>query len=311
MVLRINYYMKSVRIYYAGIPPKNNKIEKRLVLENFHFGVTPGWSKEINTPKWEPADLAVLQGWVHEDSQTTPHLMFRKQVIEQQKSIGKHTLAIDSNLFLYKDPGNTKNYLRFSLDGIFPTTGEYFTKTVDPMRWQTIKTNLGLDLQPWKPNGTYILICLQRNGGWSMGKLDVVDWCNNIIKTLSQYTDREIVVRAHPGDRRANDYLKKIHPQVKISTNPSIVDDLKHAWATITYNSSPGVASAIEGVPVFVTDPSPKKSQAFDIANFDLSKIESPRRPERRPWIEKLSMCHFNFDELRQGVAWNIIREYI
>ncbi len=303
--------MKSVRIYYAGIPVNNTKVEKRLVLENFHRGVTPGWSKEINTPKWEPADLAVIQGWVHEDSQRTPHLMFRKQVIDRQRSIGKHTLAIDSNLFLYRDTGNTKNYLRFSLNGIFPTTGEYFTRTVDPNRWNTIKRNLGIDLQPWKTNGQHILICLQRNGGWSMSKLDVMDWCHNTIKTLVNYTDRKIVVRAHPGDRRAKDYLKLNYPNVIISTNPSILDDLKNAWATITYNSSPGVASAIEGVPVFVTDTEPRKSQAYDVANFDLSRIENPLRPERQQWIEKISMSHFNFEELKQGIAWNIIREYI
>lgn len=303
--------MKSVRIYYAGIPAKNTKIEKRLVLENFHKGVTPGCSKEINAPKWEPADLAVLQGWVHEDSQTTPHLMFRKQVIDSQRSIGKHTLAIDSNLFLYRDVENTKNYLRFSLNGIFPTTGEYFTKNVDPNRWNTIKQNIGFDLQPWRNNGQHILICLQRNGGWSMGKLNVMDWCNSVIQTLSNYTDRKIIVRAHPGDRRAKDYLKLNYPNVSISKNNSIVDDLKNAWATITYNSSPGVASAIEGVPVFVLDKEPRKSQAYDVANFDLAKIESPDKPERQQWIEKISMCHFNFDELRQGIAWNIIRDYI
>ena len=303
--------MKSVRIYYAGIPPKNTKVEKRLVLEYFHQGVTPGWSKEINTPKWEPADLAVLQGWVHEDSQTSPHLMFRKQVIERQQSIGKHTLAIDSNLFLYRDPGNTKSYLRFSLNGIFPTTGEYFTRNIDPNRWNTIKSNLGVELQPWKNNGQHILICLQRNGGWSMGKVNVMLWCNKVIQQLSKYTDRKIVVRAHPGDRRAKDYLKLNYPNVTISTNVNIVDDLTNAWATITYNSSPGVASAIEGVPVFVLDPTPQKSQAYDVSNFDLSKIENPLRPERQQWIEKLAMCHFNFNELRQGIAWNIIREYI
>jgi hypothetical protein len=303
--------MKSVRIYYAGIPANNKNLEKRSVLENFHRGVTPGWSKEINTPNWEPSDLAVLQGWVHEESQRTPHLMFRKEVIDKQRSIGKHTLAIDSNLFLYRDTGNTKSYLRFSLDGIFPTTGKYFTQTVDPNRWNTIKRNLSIDLQPWKTDGRHILICLQRNGGWSMGKLDVVTWCNNVIKTLSRKTDREIVVRAHPGDRRAKDYLKLIHPNVKISNNPNIIDDLKNAWATVTYNSSPGVASAIEGVSVFVTDPTPQKSQAYDVANFDLSAIENPLRPERQQWIEKISMSHFNFDELKQGIAWNIIREYI
>lgn len=304
--------MKTVRVYYAGIPSNNKKQEKREVLANFHLGVGNGGnSKEIVLPKWEPSDLAVIQGWAHNASGSAPHLAFRKTVIDEQRRIGKHTLAIDSNLFLYKDLKNLKQYLRFSLNDIFPNTGIYFTNKVDPGRWEKIKNDIGFDLQPWKSNGSSILICLQRNGGWSMKNLDVMSWCNSTIQEIKKYTDRPIVVRPHPGDKKVTQYLRINSPGVKISQNDNIVDDLMSAWATVTYNSSPGVASVIEGVPVFVTDPIPEVSQAYDVANFDLSQIENPRRPDRQQWIEKISMCHFNFDDLRKGIAWNIIKEYI
>jgi hypothetical protein len=39
--------------------------------------------------------------------------------------------------------------------------------------------------------------------------------------------------------------------------------------------------------------------------------IENPSMPERQQWIEKIAMCHFNFDDLKKGVAWNIIKEYL
>ena len=303
--------MKSVRIYYAGIPAKNTNKEKEQVLRNFHLGVPNGQSKEIREARWEPSDLAVMQGWVHANSGRTPHLMFRRQIIEQQKRIGKHTLAIDSNLFLYRDPGNTKQYLRFSLDDVFPTTGNYFTDNVDPSRWHQIKRDIGFDLQPWSNKGKHILICLQRNGGWSMKGLDVMQWCHNTINEIKKYSDRPIVVRAHPGDKKAQQYLKLNLPNVKISSASSILDDLEKAWATVVYNSSPAVASAIEGVPVFVTDSNPKISQAYDVCNTDLSQIENPNRPDRQRWIEKLAMCHFNFNDLQNGTAWNIIKDYI
>lgn len=303
--------MKSVNVYYAGIPAKNTKKEKTDVLHYFHRGVKTGYSKEIHESVWQPSDLAVIQGWVHNNSAKTPHLQFRKEVIDKQKSIGKYTLAIDSNLFLYRDPGNTKTYLRFSLNDVFPTSGEYFNKSIDPKRWQKIKNDIGFDLQPWRTKGKNILVCLQRNGGWSMDGLDVMDWLNQTISTIKQNTDRPIIVRAHPGDRRTKDYLKINHSNVKITNNKNICEDFQKAWATITYNSSPGVASAIEGVPVFVTDPIPNRSQAYDVCNTDLKNIESPLLPERQQWIEKISMCHFNFDDLRNGVAWNIIKDYI
>jgi len=304
--------MKTVRIYYAGIPANNKNKEKELVLKNFHLGVPNGQSTEVPQANWQPSDLAVLQGWVHANSGNTPHLMFRKKVIQEQKRIGKHTLAIDSNLFLYKDPGNTKTYLRFSLDDVFPTTGNYFTENVDPSRWQKLKQDIGFDLQSWRTTGNHILICLQRNGGWSMGGLDVMQWCNQTIRKIRQHTDRPIVVRAHPGDKKAKQYLKLNYPTgVYISTKPTIQEDFINCWAAVTYNSSPGVAAAIEGIPVFVTDPNPQISQAYTVANTDLVNIENPAMPERQKWIEQLAMSHFSFNDLRSGVAWNIIKEYI
>ena len=304
--------MKTVRIYYAGIPAKNNKKEKRDVLTNFHLGVPNGQSTLVEGRDYKPSDLAVIQGWVHANSGNAPHLMFRKQIIEQQRLHNKHTVAIDSNLFLYKDPNNTKQYLRFSLNDVFPTTGNYFTDNVDPSRWQQIRKDLNIDLKPWKQN-RYVLLCLQRNGGWSMGGLDVMEWCNDTVRKIKKHTDRPIVIRTHPGDtKRAREYIKRLADKtVMVSSKPNIIDDLKNAWCTITYNSSPGVASAIEGVPVFVTDPNPQISQAYDVANTDLSKIESPIMPDRQKWIEKISMCHFNFNDLKQGIAWNIIKDYI
>jgi hypothetical protein len=306
--------MSSVSIYYAGIPPRNNKVEKRQVLTEFANGVRTcsfDTVTEIEQAIYTPADLAVIQGWVHEHSQMVPHLMFRKKIIEEQRKNNGHTLAIDSNLFLYRDSGNTKSYLRFSLDDVFPTTGNYFKDTVDPLRWEKIKTDIGFDLMPWRYEGRHILICLQRNGGWSMKGIHVMDWLNSTIDTIRKYSNRPIVVRGHPGDKKTKDYLKINKPRVFISEKANIIDDFKGAWATITYNSSPGVASVIEGIPVFVTDPLPQNSQAFPVANTDLRLIEQPSLPDRTQWIREISMCHWSFDDLRSGKAWNHIREYL
>ena len=79
----------------------------------------------------------------------------------------------------------------------------------------------------------------------------------------------------------------------------------------MVFNSSPAVASAIEGVPVFITDPIPERSQASLVANTDLSCIESPKTPERLGWVQQISMSHWNFEDLRNGVAWNYMRDYI
>ena len=306
--------MTTVNVYFAGIPAKNSNMEKVQVLKSFALGVTKNSDavvKEVADMKYTTSDVAVIQGWVHEHSQTAPHLNFRKTIIDGQRKAGKRVIAIDSNLFLYKDPGNTKTYLRFSFDGIFPTTGEYFDSVVDKGHWQEIKSNIGFDLKPWRTDGNHILICLQRNGGWSMQGLDVMDWCVKTILEIKKYSNRPIIVRAHPGDKNAKNYLKLNVPDVKISTNQNILDDFKTAWATITYNSSPGVASAIEGIPVFVTDPFPENSQSLKVCNTNLKDIENPIMPERQDWIERIAMSHWSFKDLESGKAWSHIKKFL
>lgn len=299
--------------YYGGIPPKNNNAEKPAILDNFIQGVNLSGDQGIahRTLSVIPCDVALIQGFVHEHGKNLPHLLLRKQVADLQKRNGKRSLIVDSNLFLYADPGNTKRYLRYSFDGVFPTTGFYFDTDPDPSRWQKISRNLGISLKPWRTQGNHILLCLQRNGGWSMRGLSVVDWMNNTINQIRQYSQRPIVVRAHPGDKKISRILSINHKNVVLSQSERLIDDLRNAWATVVYNSSPSVASTIEGIPAFLTDPIPQHSQSYTVSNTDLSKIENPILADRQQWVEKLAMCHWNFDELRSGEAWQFFKKYI
>ena len=305
--------MNTVVTYLSGVPAKNKKPEKTQVLQLFAQGVNRAGDSGVasTSPTWQESDVGVIQGFVHEQSPNSPHLRLRKSVVDNQLRVGKKALIIDSNLFLYINNDNPHKYLRYSFNGVFPTTGDYFWDNPDPKRWDKISKHMGITVKPWKNDGKYILICLQRNGGWSMGGVDVMKWCNKTIKKLKEHTDRPIVIRTHPGDKHAQQYIKQLKdPNVLISRKPNIIDDFKNAWATITYNSSPGVASAIEGVPVFVTDPNPNISQAYDVSNTDLSQIEIPKTFDRENWLNKLSMCHWNFEEVSNGIAWKHIRNY-
>ena len=257
-----------------------------------------------------PADVAVIQGWTHEQGKSAPHLTLRQQVIDVQRRTGTRLLVIDSCLFNYKQKDHPANYLRYSFDGVFPTTGNYFDQIVDPARWQQISQDLDVPLQPWRTQGDHILICTQRQGGWSMKGLGVMAWLNQTVEDIRKYSDRPIRVRAHPGDKQAKNYLSQ-DPRWTISTNPGLKDDFHNAWAVITYNSSPGVAGAIEGIPVFVTDPVPQNSQAYAVANTDLSQLETPKTFERQAWAERLAMSHWNFTELSNGAAWQHIKKFL
>lgn len=311
--------MKVVQ-YLQCLPPNNKNVEKGEILKKFHLGVKAAGDTSIlhNGKNLIPADVGTSIGWVHENGKTSPHLQLRKNIIDFQKNNNNRVLLADSNLFLYKDTKNPLHYLRYSFDGIFPNTGEYCDSEIDPLRWSKISKNLNLSLKDYRKNGNHILICLQRNGGWSMGGVDVIQWLNKTINEIRRYSDRTIIVRGHPGDKGALRYLAP-NNLAKSLINPKNVqvskpgtgfnEDLKRCWAVVNHNSSPAVGAAIEGYPIFLTDP--EKSQAKDVANFGLSNIEKPEFPDRQHWIERLSMFHWNFEEVESGEAWHHMRKFV
>jgi hypothetical protein len=306
--------------YLSCLSEKSTDSKKSLVLGNFTRGVAIcGDEIVLHTGrKLIDADVAMILGYVHENSRNTPHLMLRKSILEHQLKNKKRTILADSNLFLYKNKDNPFYYLRYSFDGIFPNTGEYCDGIVDSNRWRKISSKIGIGLKDYRTNGNHILMCLQRNGGWSMGGFDVIDWTAQTIKLLRLHTDREIVIRAHPGDKGSKNYLSQNNLIKKIGLlkgvrlskpGATLLDDLKNCWAVVNYNSSPTVAAAIEGYPIFVTDA--QRSQCADIANTNLKNIESPMLPDRQRWVERISMFHWSFEEAANGECWNHMRNFV
>lgn len=305
----------TVASYLKGIPPSNTNKEKPMLLRNFIEGVNRYGDKGfvVDNNKILDVDVAVIQGWVHADSKNVPHLNFRKAIHTNQTSRNKRSIIVDSNLFLYADSKNSKGYLRYSYDGIFPTTGEYCWDNPDPKRWEQVFRTLGIRLKPWQSNGgNNILLCAQRNGGWSMDGQPTFEWVMSTIKLIQRYSDRHIVVRFHPGDKDHKKQKLQLArlglKNVSVSQNKDIRQDLANAWALVNYNSSPAVASAIEGVPTFVLDR--RRSQAADVSHNDLSLLEKPDQFDRLPWIQKIAMCHWNHDELKSGACWSHMRKW-
>ena len=267
---------------------------------------------------YQPSDVAVILGWVHEHGKSAPHLQLRQQILDGQRGHNGRTVIADSNLFLYKDKTNPGYWLRYSFDGVFPNTGNYCDTSPDTGRWLAVQQNLNINLRPWRTQGNHILLCLQRDGGWSMGGFEVMDWAMHTIMQLRRYTKRPIRIRAHPGDKRAKKYCDRLMKlcigrrllNVELSTpDTSLEQDLKNCWAVVNHNSSPAVGAAIEGIPVFVTDP--ERSQAREIAETRLDKIETPFMPDRNAWAQRISQFHWGHHELRDGTAWAHMRKFV
>jgi hypothetical protein len=310
----------KVVAYLSCLPPNNKNQEKSEILTRFAQGVKAAGDNIIlhTGNNLIDCDVALSVGWVHDASKGSTHLMLRKAIIDKQLAENKKILLADSNLFLYKNKLNPGHYLRYSFNGIFPNTGIYCDDKPNTDRWNKLSSNLGITLKEYRSNGNHVLLCLQRNGGWSMGGYEVIDWTAKTIAELRKYTDREIVIRAHPGDKGAKDYLSPKSLMKKLGTlkgvrlsreGSTLEQDLKNCWAAVNYNSSPTIGAAIEGYPIFVTDP--LRSQCSEIANTNLSEIENPSLPDRQQWVNRLAMFHWNFEEIANGECWAHMRRYV
>ena len=297
--------------YLSSVPPSKKNQHKSDLLKRFVGGVQAAGDHGVisSTPVLVKADVAFIQGWPHATGKQAAHNLFRKEVFDFQKRNNNKLLVVDSNLFNYR---GKNEYSRYSFDGVFPSTGNYFWDNPDPAHWQSISRNTGIALKDWRQNGKHILVCLQRNGGWSMGTYDIVDWAAETIAKIQQATDRPIVLRPHPGDKSARQHIGDVSQvrNVKISEPGStLLDDLKDCWAVVNHNSSPTVGSVIEGYPIFVTDP--EKSQAAQVANTDFRLIENPAMPDRQAWVERIAMSHWSQQEIMSGQAWQHIKKFI
>jgi hypothetical protein len=302
--------------YYNVVPSKNKSQEKYNILTKFIKGVNAIGDigilhKENNLIK---SDVGFIQGWQHERGKDAPHLKLRQSVID--KTANTHVCTADANLFLYANKSNEPHhYLRYSFDGVFPNTGNYFDDTPDPKRWQQISNDTGIQLEDNRTTGNHVLICAQRDKGWSMGKTGLDHWLLTTCSTLRRYTDRPIVVRLHPSDNQTNRRAPQIQRMldqirdVKISQNASLNTDLENCWAVVNHNSSSIVGPIIMGYPAFITDP--LRSQCAEVSHYGFEKLESPIEFDRQKWLERISMFHWKFSELEDGTAWKHMRKYV
>jgi len=287
--------MYDVVVYLSSLPriaDRNRKVE---VLQAFAAGCNHLGLKTLLQDKQQlaPTKLGVILGWVGQ-SIKGPHIQLRKDVIANQR-----VMSIDGSCFKFADPNSI--FLRYSLDGVYYNTNEYANKNSGPEKWNQISQCLGLELKPWRASGDHILVCGQRDGGWSMKGTDMNQWVLDTVKQIRAKTTRPIVVRPHPKNPIDPNLFAGI-PNLKFSCATTLQQDLHNAWAGVFFNSSSCVASVLAGVPVFASDPD---CVAWQVANQDIAQIEKPLMPAREQWLWDLSAAHWTDKESRAGLIYN------
>ena len=298
--------MHDVVVYFSSLQ-KQTASRKIDVLQAFADGArSQGAAVHVETSyNVKPARLSVILGWPS-PLQDGPNIRLRQAVVKEQKRHNNHVMAIDASTFKFHDPNG--KYLRYSLNGVFYDTAEYANKNSDDSRWNIISQDLNLQMQPWRDRGSYILLLMQRDGGWSMKGMNPIEWVQNKIHEVRAVTDLPILVRPHPGKHIDLSQLAQFNVMLSPSKQRSLYDDLSDAHAACVFNSSSGVAPILAGVPLVVDD---RSSVCWAVSQHDIARIRDPEFFEREQWIHDLAACHWSDEESRQGLVYQKFLPFI
>jgi len=297
----------KVGIFYTSITNWSQSPPKIAVMKDFGQGVKACGDMieefKDSYKKISQIDAAFILGYAHAGA--------RFNLIQSLVKKNIPIIYIDSDIFVYGKAA-VKCY-RYSVNGIFPSDGEYFLHLpYDRQKTVRILELHNIRMKPWRQNGSHILILGQRTHGWNMLGNNGLSWIIETIKKIKQYTDRPVVVRLHPGDQDNKSNMQKIknifNDSVQISRSDNLLTDLNNAWCSVGYSSTPNCASIIEGIPVYLDRPD--ISWAKDMAFTDLSKIEKPTMNDRDLWINKIAHIHYMDDEIISGVYWKRYKDF-
>lgn len=145
------------------------------------------------------------------------------------------------------------------------------------------RKQFGVKLRDWQDNvdGRIVFIPSPKN---PMKFHRDETWNNDAIDLLVSKTSREIYV--------------------KDAKTKGLGESIKKCFALVSHCSVASVEAACHGIPVVCSEVSP----AY-LIGVGLNDIEAPQRPDRDKWANTLTYSQFTFAELRNGFAWQIVKE--
>lgn len=151
----------------------------------------------------------------------------------------------------------------------------------DGSRWK----RLGIEVKPWRHDGEHVLVFGQRNIG-EFGVAAPEGWGEAAFDAVRRLTCRKVKLRPHPGVARTDPY-----------------DDLRGAWAAVTWSSGAALKALVAGYPVFHAL---RDWIGGPAANPWPGDIESPNLPDRLPMLERLAWAQWTRAEIASGeaLAW-------
>jgi hypothetical protein len=273
----------------VGIFVPTNNAEHARMLAAFAEGLARIHVKAevYEVTDYHPVDVAIVFGV---GKKSVPVSWPRGRVIQEQRARGKKVIVIEKG-FVRRD--------EYYMAGFNALNGraDFYNANSPSDRWEALDVTLAPLREP--ADNQAIVVCGQVPSDASVQNVDIIAWCGKCIAEIRKRTKRQIIFRAHP-------LAKKRTPAMlgAINSDRSYEEDLKNAWAVVTFNSNAAVEAVIAGVPAFSFD---RGSMALPVTSQTLNLIETPYFPEdkhRKTWASNLAYTQWNEDEFRLGMPW-------
>ena len=146
--------------------------------------------------------------------------------------------------------------------------------------------------KPWRNTGKTILIVEPGEFAASIMHVNVKSWTESVVAELKKYTDRPIEIRS------------KINKKTRTSLYKTLLQE--DYYCTVSINSNSAVESIWAGIPAITLN----KHVSNTVTRNNLAQINDLYYGPLGDWLAWLSYCQFTYDELMDGTALEIVKEY-
>ena len=213
-------------------------------------------------------------------------------------------------------------YYKVGLNHFTYNEGIFYNQNSPSDRWEKIKKEQDIEIKPWRQdeynNDKYILLLLQNPIDTSLNPMyergeKYDEWIEKTIKQIRSITSKKIKIRLHPRFQKKFDKekLSKLADELSnqydgwnlTNGGNSLYEDLKSAWACVTFSSNAATEAICEGIPVVNLDESsfswPVSYHTLDILADNVIKCNF----KRSQWLYDCAYTQWTLDEINKGIV--------
>lgn len=237
-----------------------------------------------------------------------PENTLRRNIGLTQKNNGRPRIILDVGFIKNtREHSLEAQHMSIGINSV-KREGSLHTSNSPSDRW----SKLDIDQPRWRTDGNHILVIGQTEHGIGTQSIrrrgmSFLDWSNKTLKSIREYTNRNIIYKPHPGQQRLPSPVERC-TLLPLGKKSKISEYLPDCWCAVAAASNGAADCVINGIPVITNDP---MSIAYDISSHRISEIETPNTPDLTQWLYNTAYAQWNIKEMQSGEVWLYIKNHL